>query len=494
MASEIRSERKRIKSKTILSFTILGLVVVPILAASLFSVRSADDFCLNNEFLSYQGTGLLSKGLNFAYHWYFQAGGNYSVIFTCGIMSHLVSKAPVLLPVYLFISNLLCMISVAFFVSLYVQYLGWEKTEEVTSLFSNKEISFSLFLGVLVSWWGHRSYPEIFSWLSGNMNYCRGLILVCLLFSCMLKTKRSGAKKYLIGMFLLAFDCGGLSTLLLGIANFSAIYLCFREYRDYGKLNKAFCAGTAALLLFSFIDIAAPGNYRRHAMVDGSGVHFLRAIYYSFVEMKNGYYFFLGNPLFLLSLLFVLYIGIKESRRIILSGKRVFADLIFAIVFQFLGCYPVVLGYSIQGTGLPNRTLFIFDFTVYFSLIFWLFEFGVFLAHQLEVTDEIRRAAGISVLIGVIIIVSLNPVALVDGASWKKTTADLLKGRIPAYSAEVKDVLSFVEESDEKNVVLDPLPLCPETFHALSLGTTPDDWRNIGVAQYYDKETISVRK
>lgn len=135
-----------------------------------------------------------------------------------------------------------------------------------------------------------------------------------------------------------------------------------------GSVNKldyfVFLAGVSGAL----INVAAPGNYVRHAVIDDSGLHFGMAAIYAVLEVIHTFEVLMINTPFMLFILVAIVVGVRLGKTGTILDKKVLSVLeVICIGSPIISCFPVCLAYG--GAGFPNRCKCIETVVMVISLI-----------------------------------------------------------------------------------------------------------------------------
>lgn len=475
-----KAGRIKINWAAVIFGTIAVLTVIPVIAASGYSVYSADDFSHARGVGVFGGDvwELFAASLRYAKQMYLTWQGTYTSMFLQAFLSPLNGLGDIQLCAVMVFNAVLFIASLKMFISAVCKSLHMDIDVGRIWLF------FSI---CVVGIFAFKSWTEVFYWFSGAVSYSFPMSFALLGVAIMLRSKsyRSGC----IGALLMFLASGG-TLAVAGAGCFVLLGICIVKkmgnnvtIRDYIILGVAVCG--------ALINAAAPGNYVRHAIIDDTGLHFGTAMIASVLEVFRCLENLILNTPFSLIVLAALIAGAgigsnNEWNEWKKSGKLAVVAAICAVA-PFVVCFPVCLGYN-GGTYFPNRCEFVEISVLVISLVnLAIIAGGGYLASL-----AVKRKREILTITAIFIIVmpNVNP-------SWKITQSmpylmwkDLSYGRYKEYYNDVKAMYEFIDNDTNDNVFLPEMPKAIEHFSSVAISEDMSNWINNAIAAYYHKNSL----
>lgn len=339
---------------------------------------------------------------------------------------------------------------------------------------------------------GFQSYPEIFFWYSGAASYTIPLSILLFALVLFLKGFESNNVLHIVGAVVLGVMAMGGSLTLVGMGCFAAFIMCL-----YYVLKEKSVPIKNVIVLFVWICAAginalAPGNYARHAVMDQSGVHPLKGLYFSTKMVDARWDYFLKETSFVLILLMVLLIGFMWGKKT--DDKR---ERIIKIVVSFVGlvtpivaAFPAALGYS--SDFMQDRVGFMIDFAIILSSI----NLANILGRELlgSVMLGRRKPIAISIILIGFVVLILDGFSISDikVCQVSKRLSDGVYQNHYYACKEFMDSLEEYEEGDDVRISSNAFPTFIDDIYNFSLSDDPSYWINRAVSGYYGFNSISV--
>lgn len=350
--------------------------------------------------------------------------------------------------------------------------------KEIISLHCKLLLIMCTFIGVL----GFESWYQIFYWYTGAAFYTIPLsVLLIGLSMTMYSDKKIG---YIISGVLLFLASGGnLSIAGMGCYLMLMIVVAKLYQRKLRKADVFIFIGAIAGALMNCL---APGNYVRHSVIDESGLHFFRAIIFSFSEVVVTVEWLFFDTPFLLVCIVVFFVGVCAGKK--QAVEKIYSWLMIALsaLIPIVTYFPVGLGYS-SGGG-PNRIRFILTFSVVVSIFMVLTLAGKVCA------EYIGRRNIREVVVVVMVLVITMPT---EREGWKlsetvpyHTLMDLTEGRIQSYYREANRIYDAIRTDENEDVFIYSLPEEVDGFLCMDIIENPNHLINSEVAQYFNKKSV----
>lgn len=473
---KIEMTLKKVSFDKVIGTCLLAGVVLPIIIASGYSVISADDFSMMLEMKEYMGNNVIWSSIQKTIDMYFKWCGSYSVIFVECFISAFMIEHFWIAKVYLVFANILFLLSYYFFIR-----------QCTKSIKADNSVSFWAYTTGIVSILGYYVYSEIFYWFIGNVACCLSMIFFFCSFGFLLKARATNLKRYWSLTYIFLVLLGG-SYLQVSIPGWVfLLYLNIFWFYNERKISRSSKGTFIVLSLATFIGGIAPGNMARHDSDYGGGLNVFNSLLNSAKATMQAILRGIENPLFLVVIIVMLYVGIKTNRRRV-EGMLLGIEIGAVFLFIMSVCFPVLLGYSGGGiTAFANRGLFILDTFVCSAGMFVSYELGGFLAN----TDKVERARS-GFIIGILItsVCVLYQKDIRDNSSLKLTAIQVVNGSIAEYSEHIYNLYDEVKDSSENSIIISEMPQCPSTFRQFYLTEDPEHWINTSVAGVFNKDSV----
>lgn len=338
-------------------------------------------------------------------------------------------------------------------------------------------------------------FTEIFFWYSGAVAY--SIPFSCGIFSCMflimLNNERYSKRRrtvYTVCAAVLSFLASGGSLAVSGTGCYALLLLTVGLFLYSGKLSLHNMAVTAAGIVGALINVAAPGNFARHTYNSGGDSNAWRLVQ----SVKDAIKIVWGETerltketFFGILFLAMLLVGIYLGKRLAKGLKAYGVVSILALGAGFVTAFPVVFGYG--GSEFPNRCYFILDVT----LLVCFLNFAVFLGACLDRWGGLSGNKSACAVLAVVFLAAalLSPVTLSDSAftAMAKSQHSGAYGNYYAECIRMYDVLAL---SGEEDVIVDVPEYIPY-FECFYLDEDAAGWVNVGMAEYYHKNSVRKR-
>lgn len=379
-----------------------------------------------------------------------------------------------------------------FFVSLFG--MVWVVFDFVLKDGKTPWVRLTVFSAVLFSVLDADVFTEVFFWYSGAVAY--SIPFSCGLFAGMCfflsnKMRYSVKKKtvFAICAAVLGFLASGGSLTVSGTVCYAFLLLTAGFYLSTGKVSGRNIFVTASAIAGALVNVAAPGNYARHTYNNGGDSGSWRLVQ----AVKEAVKIVLAEcerltkeTMFGVMLMVMLLVGVYLSKK--LCGRLKAYAIISALALGagFVTAFPVVLGYG--GSEFPNRCYFILDVVLVLSLLNFMALAGACMDRWAKICEDQRTWAVLFVLLFAVCLLSpekISDSAVVLVAKSKHS------GSYENYYEECLLMYDTLAHSPEDDVVL-KVPEYIANFECFYLDEDPEGWVNVGMAEYYHKN--SVRK
>lgn len=288
-----------------------------------------------------------------------------------------------------------------------------------------------------------------------------------------------------------------------------AIYNCFflfaftlLELLRNKKLNGRAVASLLSAVVFTLINVAAPGNQVRRAYnlngekpdLIGSVIScFIGSCHQVFLEVMN----VILNPRALCFFLLLIVAGLTLGKKAKLKWYTV-PFLLICMFMPVLMILPTILGYGAIDM-IPQRCLSIERLVILMELGIGALYLGCLLKPLLfkaEDTQSKKRLV-LKVCAVLLALAILSPIGYSEfniRNNWLTLTAtNLFNGDIPGRHRLMLDIYNTFEESPEgSDVVIEKWPENTEYYYCNDIRSNPDDWHNVAVRKYYNLNSVTL--
>ncbi|MBC7523551.1 MAG: hypothetical protein H7239_03845 [Flavobacterium sp.] len=323
---------------------------------------------------------------------------------------------------------------------------------------------------------------EGFYWMPASLTNQLPTSLTLLFFGFLLKYKNSKNPFHFIFALLILIATIGCNEITVVILGFILLSLAVYIYHFQKKINYVVLIILAIYLIFSFVEIFAPGNAVRASNIKVK--HQLLWSIFKSVQLTISY-IFNWFPIMLLSCLFFIkdiYANLKLKNSFAIHP---FYSIIGVIAIVFLGFFPGV--WSLNGQ-LPDRSINTIYFFFIFGFIYCFYTIVIFLRQKFNF--EFQFSKEVKIFFGILILfhfLSNNPITV--------AYLDLFSGKAYAYNNEMKTRLNLIKNCKSKDCVVPALTHFPTTiYNKVDFGLTNDknNWKNLEISRFYRKNSIII--
>lgn len=349
-------------------------------------------------------------------------------------------------------------------------------------------------------------YPvEGYYWFCGALRYTFVHALVLFLLTLLLLFMWTPQERRLqvilleIGIILLSFAIGGSNYIsALTTAILYVFYCCWLFFKKHPHRVLIL----VDMLIFSFafiVNVMAPGNHVRQTASGVEPMSAIRSILESFKEAGN---YCLNNanlPCIILGLLMVpIFLKIVDRR----NYKYPFPVLITIFSFGVFAAQftPNIYALQILGAGrVQNLYRLNFYILVYANELYWIgWLWRRYRECHSDETSISHNATHVSYVLpgwivgGLLLCLSLIPWG---GRTLTAVSAvnSLRSGEAKQYRQEYEERLLLLEDPSQKEVYLTPFSVVPYLLYFGDVSDKTEDWVNIDVAEYYNKDIVGLQ-
>lgn len=336
-------------------------------------------------------------------------------------------------------------------------------------------------------------FTEVFFWYSGAVSYSIPLSCAFLAVMCFLLYNNNGYLNKLktvltVCAAVLSFLASGGSLAVSGVGCYALLLLTIGFYMEDRKVSVRNIAVTVSGIAGALINVAAPGNYVRKAAIDGGSqsLQLMQSIKWTVRIVLKECERFAEETMFGAVLLAMLLAGIYLSGKVHRQLNVYCLLSILALAAGFVAVFPVVLGSS--SSEIANRCYFILDVVLLLSMLNLAVCVGICVDKWAGLCDN--RSAWVVLFVMLFFAVLYSPEKSSDSALMHVVNS-VRGGSYRDYYAECSAVYDYLEHCTEDDVVVE-VPEAIDYFECFYLEEDAGGWVNVGVAEYYHKN--SVRK
>lgn len=474
---------------------LLILLILPMLLIARYDIPSVDDFSYRiiaepawNETHSVLKTlwAQVQNSVDLWYTWQGTAFGNWLMLSAIALFS----KSFYYLTIYF---TLIPMILSEIFAARVIFCKGLRLSASQAVIVSLPCIIYQVMLPP--------SACEGFYWMCGAILYTTVFALAvsttAVMVLLLLDHRRFGVSVIAKEILLLLLSCmiGGCNyvtalTMLL-------ILTCFTIYGWWRRHPHRVCytVCTVAFLACFLLSVISPGAANRQSSA-GEHLSAVSAILLSFREAWS--YIRIWTLPQVWALMLVLFpVYLRLARRAKLSFRLPALVTLFSFCIYAAQFTPCLYALGIIGA---YRVQNLYRFTLYILLLGNEFYWCGWLAHRLEVyirpeTGK-KRIPCRQLLWAVLSFCIVLPVFLYWGGptvSFTSAVLSLRRGQAAAYYQEYRERLTILEDESVQDAELMPFTNAPYLLFFGDIQEDPSAWENIATAEYYHKNTVSLR-
>ena len=473
-------------NKIIAIIAMAGIVfmILPILISSAYTIFAADDFNHANHIALYRVDFFeyLNRSFEYSFLYWKHWQGTYFSMFIQALLSPLNNFGLSQLRCVMVLSSILFWLSFLYFLYVILRKIGC-KTHVLLCIIAL--ITFSLT--------GYMAYEEIYYWFSGATSYSIPVSMLFIGLAAFLNYVDSYKRKHLISALIFGFLAMGGSLTVTGMGMYILLLMCVFYCLEEKRINTKYVFVFLIWLSGAIINAFAKGNFFRHGIIDETGIHPFKAIYYSLKNCYARYLFFSGNTNYIVILVLFIICGLfiyKETMNL----KFYTLVSVFGLLTPFVSTYPLALANS--GSGLPNRCEFVFDLALILVLANIFCLIGCYFSCWCKNRNKSIRFALCLLCFVALLFSPICNYGLKDNKTYQ-ITKQLCDGSYADYYNECANLYASLEERADGEQVQIPLSEfpnaeCVENTYPFYLSDDSSDWINEAVAQYFHLSGISI--
>lgn len=479
--------KKVFNRKTImiaLNIAIIALMAIVIVAGASYTVLVGDDFtngvrigAFHVSFFEY-----LKASFDYVKSMYMDWQGPYFAMFVQAYLSPLNNFGLTQLKIVMVFNALFFMGSLFFMIWAALDYVFGGQDKKL-------HVRLTLFSIVLFSILDAGIFTEIFFWYCGATAYCMPLSVLQIsagLFLLANKTSLSKRKKNALtaASAVTLFMAAGGSLAITGTGCYLILLMTVGFYLVSKKISVRNIVITVSGIVGALINVAAPGNYARHSESAGEGFLLFKAVKWTVKNVCTETERLSRDTLFGVMIVAMILAGVYLSDRVSKELKSYGIVSVLALMTGFVTAFPVAFGYG--GPYFPNRCYFILDVV----LVVTILNFAVFIGCCLDRWSSLREnKSAVAVLAVVIFAMLISGKETMESSAFLTVVKAVNNGSYRDYYEQCAMVYDYLENCPENDVIID-MPEYIENFECFYLDEDENGWVNVGVAQYYHKNSV----
>ena len=260
---------------------------------------------------------------------------------------------------------------------------------------------------------------------------------------------------------------------------------CLRKRRNL----LPYAAVTWLLISAAFlISVLAPGNAVRQASETG-GLPPFQAVLASIRQAVMDFPLFF-NPTLLLAVLFAAVILLRLLPHTDFRFQHPLPVQLLIFLLYASQHAPHLYAVGTAGPGrMQNIFYFSFLWMIFFSVFYWI----GFLAHRAWFQQP-RTAVRypVAAMLMVLLVISGAVQCLHRDAVSAEALAEVLDGSAQIFDAEQNQRVAQYLDPAVQDLRFPPLTASPQLLFHIDLSTRTDDWANIAIASFYEKNTVCL--
>lgn len=337
------------------------------------------------------------------------------------------------------------------------------------------------------------SARESFYWFNGGIYYTFYYSISLILLGMLLKieyTKKKSIFSFLVVGFLSLFIGGGNYTTALATVIVVCLLAIVFTYQKNPAKNIVWIA-FFLLLIGLGISAVAPGNAIRAASPDIHPMSPPKAIFYSFYYAmeKMGEW---TNLLLVTALIFVIPLFWKAAKKNKFSFR--YPLLVLIVSFCVFASQMTPPLYAIGTIGAERQIDIYYYAFVLICFLDWFYCIG-WICKRLEYKERLEPSYTIAFLFLILFLAFTGFISSnYKGMSSISAYRSIKSGKAQTYAEEMDQRLKLYHDPLLKDVVVEPISIIPGVLKPDSVQGDSSNWQNEAIADFYDKDSVSLSK
>ncbi len=467
------------KIKNILSFVLIGFIILPFFIAIMYAMPSVDDYINAYDLAKYcnkNNISMLRGVFEYTYLIYISWQGAFVMNILLFLLLGITNVSIVCMRIVMTIS-LLAHYSALFLLSKIICY-----KVKINKLYIKNLVfvAITLFIDNIVC------VDETFYWVTGIFIYTLPMtlsILTIALFLSDLAPRRT----------LLASICGFVASqgvlIVAGFINISIFILLVFTYITTRKISKERIYIFIGTFLGAIINAIAPGNFKRQDLIKGeTSLNLYKVMSTNMKHIQYNWNLVLHNSFLIVSILILTFIILFVYKRnaTVLGINPVYV-WVAGFVVQFISIFPFSLG--MQEYWIPDsRIKFIMAEIVAIGIIIPYLYTIIFLVNKVKILDGIKSKLIIFAILSILAMIN-RPILDLNNplvACFK----ELRNNDLLLYETSEKAILDKIRCSDEDIVIINDEIINVVTLKEFGLERDSQALGNSSLAHFYGKKKI----
>ncbi|WP_022756289.1 DUF6056 family protein [Butyrivibrio fibrisolvens] len=472
-------KKENISKADYLAVFLSVLIILPYFICCLFLNYYADDFSMAIEISSISGNSIV-RAIKFAYYYYMNWQGCWFSMLIDGFSPLILTGGnTVFLRIVAIVNLILLVFSIYRLVLMLTEIIG-ERNHKFLCFFSLIFVIFNI-----------GCYKEILYWYTGMAGYSIPFVLYVLIVSEVLRiTFLNGNLKYrkVVNLVLIILCTGGVLQ-VVGMLCYTLLLILIIAFIQKRKTRYV-----AVCFVLSFVgaifNAVAPGNYVRHSVIDNTGIHIDQAMVQSLKVIIQELRI-LTSSISICAMVIIIIVAAKYGHKMQkdFDVKQTIVLSLGIVLLPYVTIFPYQLGYSGSELGdIPNRSMFLLDFSLIISFMILAFVFGAWLSRK----TDLRIDTNLILVLSLVLLIMAIDHQMISNAASVRTFHNIRTGYIPEYSRKISEFYDMVDNSDDEEIVFDGFPNEVSYFQSITYDENPDVWTNKALAGYYNKKRIRI--
>lgn len=457
-------------------------MIKTIISLSSYSVLVADDFMHANG-LGYDSVTLLGhikRSINYSIRFYNTWQGTYFSMFLQALLSPLNGHGLAQLKIVMVLNSVLFFTSYILF--FWISMLHFDTKE-------NYHIKLFIITVAIFLLLNRETFPEVFTWYSGATSYSFPLSLLLIALSLTLLTESTDSILLCILASIIGFIAMGGSLTVAGTGCYLMLLFFVRHRFSHGKFNKKLLCIFLVWFTGALINTVAPGNFTRHDAIYANSIRPLKAVSNSFLFIEDHYQQLFRETDYIAFFLVLIIVGFLIGAKTTLKLHSFYSKLL-VLLLPIVSIYPLLLGY--EGGEVPDRCIFIVDFSIVVSTIYFAISLGIW-AYTETMSSKLIFSSKQLLFITILVFA-------IDGFGIKNINILYVAERLSfdtykEYHQQCEyfyDYLSGLPKGTDQYISIQDCPQPLDNIYNFYLEEDSSHFTNTSVAEYYNLNSINI--
>ena len=464
-----------------ISIAMIGYMIFTVVSASSFTVLVADDFSHGN------GVGVFHTSLSkyfkasvaYAVKEYKEWQGTYFSMFIQALLSPINNYGLVQLKIVMIFNAI-------FFFSSFI-FMIYTLLRNIDNSYMYIKVMFIAISVFLIT--AFDSYTEIFYWFSGAVSYSFPISIAMIGIATFILLNDTKKMKYFVITIICGICAMGGSLAVSGLGCYTMLLLCIYYFIREKRIKRKNIIVFAVYFIGALVNAIAPGNFKRHDVVDNSGIHLFKTIYNSIIMGDGRWQFFFKNTDFVFWMVVIVICGFYVGKKTNKINWLKFYMSILSLLVPFVTAFPIAMGYSTS--EISSRCAFLIDIGIIVSSFNLMINLGSVLS---SVADTNKNSLKSILCVVAVICFTLDGFGISNVKTFQ-ISLELSNGTYQQYYDNCEnflDRLSKCEKDSDVTISSNEFPQSIENIYNFYLTEDKSNWVNASVAQYYGLKSIAI--